>query len=154
MSLLRSVNVARRDDVRRSRWILAPRVAARGQIQLGVRCATQSGEPDARRAPCRRSLSTLGKLNPAALAGFFPAAHPIAQPPRRRRPRVGTCSTHQHCLRAMSATLAKQFERFAECCLELARNAETMERRARFIQMAHEYRLATLLTSEEPSSGP
>ena len=54
----------------------------------------------------------------------------------------------------MSATLTKQFESFAECCLELARSAETTERRARFIQMAHEYRLATLLTSEELSSGP
>ena len=54
----------------------------------------------------------------------------------------------------MSATLANQFERFAECCLKLARSAETTERRARFIQMAHEYRLATLLTSQEPSSGP
>lgn len=73
---------------------------------------------------------------------------------RSRRPRVGTSSTHQHCFRAMSATLTKQFERFAECCLELARSAETTERRARFIQMAHEYRLATLLTSEELSSGP
>jgi hypothetical protein len=96
----------------------------------------------------------LGKLNPAASAGFFPWPQPIAHPPRRRRPRVGTCSTHRHCLRAMSATLAKQFERFAECCLKLARSAETTERRARFIQMAHEYRLATLLTSQEPSSGP
>ena len=55
---------------------------------------------------------------------------------------------------AMSATLTKQFESFAECCLELARSAETTERRARFIQMADEYRLATLLTSEELSSGP
>jgi hypothetical protein len=54
----------------------------------------------------------------------------------------------------MSATLTKQFESFAECCLELARSAETTERRARFIQMADEYRLATLLTSEELSSGP
>ena len=54
----------------------------------------------------------------------------------------------------MSATLTKQFEGFAECCLELARSAETTERRARFIQMADEYRLATLLTSEELSSGP
>ena len=54
----------------------------------------------------------------------------------------------------MNATLTKQFEGFAECCLELARSAETTERRARFIQMADEYRLATLLTSEELSSGP
>ena len=54
----------------------------------------------------------------------------------------------------MNATLSKQFEGFAECCLELARSAETTERRARFIQMADEYRLATLLTSEELSSGP
>ena len=45
----------------------------------------------------------------------------------------------------MNATLTNQFEGFAECCLELARSAETTERRARFIQMAHEYRLATLL---------
>ena len=52
----------------------------------------------------------------------------------------------------MSATLTKQFESFAECCLELARSAETTERRARFIQMADEYRLATLLISEELSS--
>ena len=54
----------------------------------------------------------------------------------------------------MSATLTKQFESFAECCLELARSADTTERRARFIQMADAYRLATLLTSEELSSGP
>ena len=53
----------------------------------------------------------------------------------------------------MSTTLAKQFEGFAECCLELARSAKTTERRARFIQMADEYRSATLLTSEL-SSGP
>jgi hypothetical protein len=52
----------------------------------------------------------------------------------------------------MSATLAKQFERFAECCLELARGAKTTARRARFIQMAHEYQLATLLIREELSS--
>ena len=52
----------------------------------------------------------------------------------------------------MSATLTKQFESFAECCLELARSAETTERRARFIQMADEYRLATLLISEERKS--
>ena len=52
----------------------------------------------------------------------------------------------------MNATLTKQFEGFAECCLELARSAETTERRARFIQMAHEYQLATLLISEELSS--
>jgi hypothetical protein len=43
--------------------------------------------------------------------------------------------------------LTKQFESFAECCLEVARSAETTEGRARFIQMAHEYRLATLLIS-------
>ena len=67
---------------------------------------------------------------------------------------LGTSSTHQRCWRAMNATLTKQFEGFAECCLELARSAETTERRARFIQMADEYRLATLLTSEELSSGP
>ena len=52
----------------------------------------------------------------------------------------------------MSATLTKQFESFAECCLELARSAATTERRARFIQMADEYRLATLLISEERKS--
>ena len=52
----------------------------------------------------------------------------------------------------MSATLTKQFESFAECCLELARSADTTERRARFIQMADAYRLATLLISEERKS--
>ena len=67
---------------------------------------------------------------------------------------LGTSSTYQRCWHAMNATLTKQFEGFAECCLELARSAETTERRARFIQMADEYRLATLLTSEEFSSGP
>ena len=65
--------------------------------------------------------------------------------------RVGTSSTHQHCLRAMSATLAEQFEGFAECCLELARGAKTTARRARFIQMAHEYQLATSLIRGELS---
>jgi hypothetical protein len=58
----------------------------------------------------------------------------------------------RRCLRAMSATLTKQFESFAKCCLELARSAETTERRARLIQMAHEYRLATLRISEERKS--
>lgn len=53
----------------------------------------------------------------------------------------------------MSATLAKQFERFAECCLELARGAKTTARRARFIQMAHDYRLATFLI-RELAAGP
>ena len=52
----------------------------------------------------------------------------------------------------MSATFTKQFESFAECCLELARSADTTERRARFIQMADAYRLATLLISEERKS--
>jgi hypothetical protein len=51
----------------------------------------------------------------------------------------------------MSATLANQFERFAECCLELARGAKTTARRARFIQMAHEYQLAMLLIRGELS---
>jgi hypothetical protein len=51
----------------------------------------------------------------------------------------------------MSATLTKQFESFAECCL-LARSADNTERRARFIQMADAYRLATLLISEERKS--
>ena len=52
----------------------------------------------------------------------------------------------------MSATLTKQFDSFAECCLELARSAATTERRARFIQMADDYRLATLLISGERKS--
>ena len=64
----------------------------------------------------------------------------------------GTSSIRRRCLRAMSATLTQQFESFAECCLELARSAETTERRVRFIQMADEYRLATLLISEERKS--
>ena len=52
----------------------------------------------------------------------------------------------------MNATLTKQFEGFAECCLELARSAEMTESRARFIQMAREYRLATLRITRELSS--
>jgi len=52
----------------------------------------------------------------------------------------------------MSATLAEQFEGFAECCLRLARSAKTAAGRARFIQKAHEYRLATLRIHEELSS--
>jgi hypothetical protein len=51
----------------------------------------------------------------------------------------------------MSVTLAKQFEGFAECCLELARSAETTAGRARLMQMAHEYLLATSLIPEELS---
>ena len=43
----------------------------------------------------------------------------------------------------MSAMLATQFESFAECCSELARAAETPARRARLVQMAHEYRRAS-----------
>jgi hypothetical protein len=61
---------------------------------------------------------------------------------------LGTSSRHQRCWPALNATLTKQFEGFAEFCLELARSAKTTERRARFIQMAGEYRLASLLTSE------
>jgi hypothetical protein len=45
-------------------------------------------------------------------------------------------------------TLAKQFQDFAECCLGLARSAETAARRERFIQMAHEYRLASFLIQD------
>ena len=52
----------------------------------------------------------------------------------------------------MSATLTKQFEGFAECCLELARSAKTATHRARFTQMAHEYWLASLRIREELSS--
>jgi len=44
--------------------------------------------------------------------------------------------------------LAPQFENFAECCLELARVAETPARRARFILMAREYRRAKRQVSE------
>jgi hypothetical protein len=52
----------------------------------------------------------------------------------------------------MSASLAEQFEGFASCCLELARSAETTAGRARLMQMAHEYLLATsLIPSEFPS---
>ena len=52
----------------------------------------------------------------------------------------------------MSATLAEQFEGYAKRCLELARSAKTRAGRARFIQMAHEYRLAALRIHEELSS--
>jgi hypothetical protein len=64
---------------------------------------------------------------------------------------LGTSSTHRHCLRAMNAilALAKEFEGCAECCLDLAQSAETTACRARFIQMAREYRLATLLMHDK-----
>jgi hypothetical protein len=52
----------------------------------------------------------------------------------------------------MSATLAKRFENFDECCVHLARSAETAASHRRFIQMACEYRLATMLIREELSS--
>ena len=52
----------------------------------------------------------------------------------------------------MSATLSKQLEGYAACCLKLARSAQTAAGRARFIQMAHEYLLATLRIREELSS--
>ena len=64
----------------------------------------------------------------------------------------GTSSTQQHWLRAISATLAKQFAGFARCCLELARSAKTATHRARFTQMDHEYWLASLRIREELSS--
>jgi hypothetical protein len=51
----------------------------------------------------------------------------------------------------MSASLAEQFEGFAECCLRLPRSAKTSAGRARFIQMADEYRIATLLIQERSS---
>jgi hypothetical protein len=65
--------------------------------------------------------------------------------------RAETSGTHQHCLRAMSAPLAKQFASLARCCLELARSAEATHR-ARFVQMAHEYWLASLRIREQRSS--
>jgi hypothetical protein len=49
----------------------------------------------------------------------------------------------------MSASLAEQFEGFARCCLELARSAETTAARARLMQMAQEYLLATSLIPTE-----
>ena len=49
-------------------------------------------------------------------------------------------------------TLAEQFQDFAECCLSLARTAKTAAGRARFLQMAHEYRLATLRVLQEELS--
>ena len=52
----------------------------------------------------------------------------------------------------MSATLVEQFEGYAACCLNLARSAKTAAGRARFLQMAHEYRLATLRVLQEELS--
>ena len=52
----------------------------------------------------------------------------------------------------MSATLAKQFEGFAKCCLDLARNTKIATHRVRFVEMAHEYWLASLLIRNELSS--
>ena len=52
----------------------------------------------------------------------------------------------------MSATLAKQFEGFAKCCLDLARSTKTATHRVRFVEMAHEYWLASLLIRNELSS--
>ena len=51
------------------------------------------------------------------------------------------------CLATMSTTLREQFEAFADCCLKLARRADTPARRARLMKMAHEYRQATALVS-------
>ena len=59
----------------------------------------------------------------------------------------GTNCKPLHCLRAMSTSLRQQFEAFADCCLELARRAETPARRSRLVKMAHEYRQATALVS-------
>ena len=55
-------------------------------------------------------------------------------------------------VRSMSATLAKQFEGFAKCCLDLARSTKTATHRVRFVEMAHEYWLASLLIRNELSS--
>ena len=133
-----------------------PRHEERGWV--GHRVPNAACRPDARPRPrTQERRQGIGRqahrLNTKERSLFREPVRHLTQS-RSRRPRIGTSSTHQHCLRAMNATLSKQFEGFAECCLELARSAETTERRARFIQMAHEYRLATLLTSEEPSSGP
>jgi len=49
------------------------------------------------------------------------------------------------------ARVAEQFEGYAACCLRLARSAKTAAGRARFLQMAHEYRLATLRIRKELS---
>jgi hypothetical protein len=52
----------------------------------------------------------------------------------------------------MSATLARQFAGFARYCLELARSADATHR-ARFVQMAHQYWLASLRIRERPQLG-
>jgi hypothetical protein len=49
----------------------------------------------------------------------------------------------------MNTTLREQFETFADCCLELARRADTPAHRSRLMKMAHEYRQATALVSME-----
>jgi hypothetical protein len=48
-------------------------------------------------------------------------------------------------------SFAQQFEDLADCCLGLARSAETLARRERLIQMADEYRLATTLLIQDVS---
>jgi hypothetical protein len=92
--------------------------------------------------------------------------------PAKERVHTRVGGTNRKCLyysRTMSKLLVTQFERFAECCLELARSAETPARRARLVKMAHEYRQATEMVAprmesrsvgmlahepESPSSGP
>ena len=65
------------------------------------------------------------------------------------RAAAGTIANLLRCLAAMSTTLREQFETFADCCLELARRADTPAHRSRLMKMAHEYRQATALVSME-----
>jgi hypothetical protein len=46
---------------------------------------------------------------------------------------------------SMNSSLASLFENFAECCLDLARAADTPARRARLFQMAHEQQATSLM---------
>ena len=79
----------------------------------------------------------------------FPLTRATA-PPWTAAP--GTNRKSLHCLRAMSTSLVKQFDAFADCCLELARSAETPARRSRLVKMAHEYRQANeILTTAAPN---
>jgi hypothetical protein len=72
---------------------------------IGCRTRLADLTPDPAREP--RNVARASAASPPTqhegttfVSCASPSPHPIGQPRRRRRPRVGTCSTHRHCLRA------------------------------------------------------
>ena len=93
-------------------------------------------------APCRRSLSTLGKLNPAALAGFFcgtPFEWMMAMRPRRSFGRTGMPGSGHPDWSSLSPAQAERPHRLPRlAAVSSVRNATSRRNRARGMKSPRE----------------